>query len=299
MTAPPVTAVAEDLDPHDPAPVETRWAVLILTGAVAGVLSGLFAVGGAIVMVPLLVWRAGMDHRRAAATSLVAIIPTAVVSSATYLLHADVDVVAAGMISVGAIGGAVVGSRLLRRLPMTLLRWLFIGFIVLIAVHLLVSLSETAAAQPFSASTAWSAAGYIALGFLTGVASGLFGIGGAILTVPALGSLFAFGDAVAKGTALLVSIPTSLAGTVSNRRAGGSTAVDVRAGIVLGITASALSVPAVYLSVALPPSVSSISFAALLMVIAVQLGVTALRAGRDPEPHRIHPPATSSVEPVM
>ena len=59
--------------------VRTPWATLILTGAIGGVLSGLFAIGGAIVMVPLLVWRAGMDQRRAAATSLVAIIPTAVV----------------------------------------------------------------------------------------------------------------------------------------------------------------------------------------------------------------------------
>ena len=57
----------------------TPWAALILTGAIGGILSGLFAIGGAIVMVPLLVWRAGMDQRRAAATSLVAIIPTAVV----------------------------------------------------------------------------------------------------------------------------------------------------------------------------------------------------------------------------
>ena len=84
-------ASAEQLRAHRP------WAALILTGAVGGILSGLFAIGGAIVMVPLLEWRAGMDHRRAAATSLVAIIPTALVSSATYLAHADVDIVAAAL----------------------------------------------------------------------------------------------------------------------------------------------------------------------------------------------------------
>ena len=58
-------------------------------------------------MVPLLVWRARMDQRRAAATSLVAIIPTAVVSSATYLAHGDVDVIAGLFVAVGAILGAV------------------------------------------------------------------------------------------------------------------------------------------------------------------------------------------------
>ena len=58
------------------------------------------------------------------------------------------------------------------------------------------------------------------LGVLTGVASGLFGIGGAIISVPLLGSVFALSAVVAKGTALLVSIPTSLAGTISNRHGG-------------------------------------------------------------------------------
>ncbi len=282
VTTSTATTVADGPAWELPARIETRWAVLMITGAMAGVLSGLFAIGGAIVMVPLLVWRAGMDQRRAAATSLVAIIPTAVVSSLTYLIHADVDVVAAALISTGAIGGAVIGSRLLRRLPLTWLRWLFIGFIVLIAAHLLIAVPETVAARPLSP---WSVVGYVGLGVLTGVSSGLFGIGGAIIAVPLLGSVFAFGDAVAKGTALLVSIPTSLAGTISNRRAGGGAAVDVRAGLILGMTASAASVPAVYLSVALPTAVSSISFAALLIAIAVQLGVKAARADR-PQPKR-------------
>ena len=123
------TAVASP-EPRQPTPTRARipWIALMITGAIGGILSGLFAIGGAIVMVPLLVWRTGMDQRRAAATSLVAIIPTAVVSSATYLAHADVDVIAAALISAGAIGGAIIGSRLLRRLPLQWLRWIFIAF---------------------------------------------------------------------------------------------------------------------------------------------------------------------------
>lgn len=263
MTAAP----AEKLGAHRP------WAALIVTGAVGGILSGLFAIGGAIVMVPLLEWRAGMDHRRAAATSLVAIIPTAVVSSATYLAHADVDVAAAALISVGAIGGAVVGSRLLRRLPLEWLRWLFIAFILLVAAHLLIAVPDTERALALSPLVAL---GYLVLGVMTGVASGLFGIGGAIITVPLLGAVFGLSAVVAKGTALLVSIPTSLAGTVGNRH--GSNPVDVPAGLILGVTAAATSVPAVYLAVALPPAVSAGTFAVLLVAIAIQLGVKAVHA---------------------
>jgi uncharacterized membrane protein YfcA len=255
-----------------PSPIP--WAALFLTGAVGGILSGLFAIGGAIAMVPLLVWRAGMDQRRAAATSLVAVIPTAVASSATYLAHGAVDVVAALLISSGAIGGAVIGSRLLQRLPMAWLRWAFIGFILAVAAHLVIDTHESARAMAFSPVVA---AGYVVLGIVTGVASGLFGIGGAIIAVPVLGSVFGFTDVIAKGTALLVSIPTSLAGTVGNRR--GDSSVDVRAGLILGVTAAVTAVPAALLAVALPPEVSGLMFAALLVAIAVHLSIKARRAG--------------------
>lgn len=251
----------------------TPWPALVLTGAIGGILSGLFAIGGAVVMVPLLVWRAGMDQRQAAATSLVAIIPTAVVSSATYLVHADVDIVAAGLISAGAIGGATIGSRLLRRLPLQWLRWIFIAFIVLIAAHMLVVTPEPVRALGLSPLVA---VGYVGLGVLTGVASGLFGIGGAIISVPLLGSVFALSDVIAKGTALLVSIPTSVAGTISNRHS--SSPVDVRAGLILGVTAATTSVPAVYLAVALSPEVSAVTFAVLLIAIAIQLIIKAAHA---------------------
>jgi len=111
---------------------------------------------------------------------------------------------------------------------------------------------------------------------MTGIASGLFGIGGAIISVPLLGSVFAFGDAIAKGTALLVSIPTSLTGTLGNRH--GDNPVDIRAGLILGVAAAATSVPSVYLAVALPSAVSSTTFAALLVAIAAQLTIKAVRA---------------------
>ena len=86
---------------------------------------------------------------------------------------------------------------------------------------------------------------------------------------------------IAKGTALLVSIPTSLAGTISNRH--GSNPVDVRAGLILGVTAAATSVPAVYVAVALPPAVSAMTFAVLLIAIAIQLIIKAVHAGRTDE----------------
>ncbi len=122
--------------------------------------------------------------------------------------------------------------------------------------------------------TPWVMFGYVALGVVMGVASGLFGIGGGIIAVPLLVSVFAVGELVAKGTALLVSIPTSAVGTLSNRRGN---MVDVRAGLIIGAAAAAASVPAVFVAVAIPAAVSGTLFAVLLLAVAAQLTIKAVR----------------------
>ncbi|MET8999264.1 sulfite exporter TauE/SafE family protein [Amycolatopsis sp. NPDC004169] len=250
------------------------WATLAAIGAVGGVLSGLFAIGGGILMVPLLMWRARLGQRQAAATSLVAVIPAAVVGSATYLAHGAVSIAGAALLAPGVIAGAVAGSYLLRRLPLAWLRWMFIAFVVANAIRLLAVAPERG--HPVHL-TAGVALGYVGVGLVVGIASGLFGIGGGIIAVPLLISGFAVSDLIAKGTALLVSIPASVAGTVTSRRSG---LVDVRAGLVVGTAAAAASVPAVYAALVIPPALSGILFAALLLAVAVQLVVKALSAQR-------------------
>ena len=246
-------------------------------GVVGGLLSGLFAIGGGILMVPLLVWRAGLDQRRATATSLVAIVPTAVVGSGTYLLHGAVDLPAAALIAVGAVGGALIGSHLLRRISSPALRWMFIVFIVGIAARLLFVAPQRGHEVDVSAAVA---GGYVMLGLVMGVASGLFGIGGGIIAVPLMITFFGTSDLVAKGTALVVSIVTSVVGSATNARAG---QVDLRAGLVLGAFAALASIPAVLLALALPPRLSAVLFSVLLVLVAGQLTARALRERRPPE----------------
>lgn len=247
------------------------WVVLAVIGIVGGALSGLFGIGGGIVMVPLLVTLAGLNQRRAAATSLVAIIPAAIVGSITYLANGEIDIVAGAIISVGAVAGALIGSSLLRRLSLAWLSWMFIALLLVVAVRLLIVVPERGEALELSAGVAF---GYVALGLVMGIASGLFGIGGGVIAVPALVAIFGISDLIAKGTSLLVMIPTSIVGTISHVRAR---AVDVRAGLVVGVTATVASVPGALLALALPPRLSSILFAILLLVVAAQLIVRAIR----------------------
>ncbi|RXZ45855.1 sulfite exporter TauE/SafE family protein [Agromyces binzhouensis] len=124
---------APDPDAAPAAPAAWR---LVVVGVLGGLLSGLFGVGGGIVMVPLLILLAGMDQRRAAATSLVAIVPTALVGSIAYLVNGQVDLVAAALVAAGGIVGGWIGATLLARLPLEWLRWLFIAMLVVVAIRL-------------------------------------------------------------------------------------------------------------------------------------------------------------------
>ncbi|MDR2379062.1 MAG: TSUP family transporter, partial [Bifidobacteriaceae bacterium] len=56
-------------------------------GAIGGLASGMFGVGGGIAMVPLLIWLGRLDQRRASAASLAAIMPTALAGAASYGLR--------------------------------------------------------------------------------------------------------------------------------------------------------------------------------------------------------------------
>jgi len=247
---------------------------LVALGLVTGVFSGTFGAGGGIILVPLLVTFARLDQRRASATSLLAILPGSVTGAITYFAHGEVDLVAAAIISIGAVAGSVLGAFLLKRLPLAALTWGFIVLLLLVAARL--ALVEPVRGHPLEL-TVWVVVAYIALGVVMGVTSGLFGVGGAVVAVPALVAGLGVSDLIAKGTTLAVIIVTSITGTATNRRSG---LVDVRTALVVGGVAAVAAVGGSFVGLALPPRLSTVLFAALLVVTAVQLTVRAIRRGR-------------------
>jgi uncharacterized membrane protein YfcA len=206
---------------------------------------------------------------------LLAIVPTAIAGSVTYLLAGSVDLFAALFLAIGGVAGSLIGTRLLRRLPLGVLRWGFIALMIVIAVRMVLVIPERG--TDFVEPSVWAALGLVVLGVFIGIASGLFGIGGGVIAVPALIAVFGLGDLLAKGTSLLFMIPTAVSGSISNSRAG---LVDVRSGIVLGVTATLASFGGAALAFLMSPQVSSYLFAALLLVAIVQLTLRAIRLGR-------------------
>jgi uncharacterized membrane protein YfcA len=235
-------------------------------GALAGALSGLFGVGGGILIVPGLVLLLGMGQRRAHATSLAAIVPVAAAGAAGYAVSGSVDWPVAGLLTVGGVLGAVAGTHALGRIPERGLRVIFALFMLAAAAAL--PFEATAGGESASQVGVLSGGLLVLLGAVAGGLAGLLGVGGGIVMVPGLVLLAALPQAVAKGTSLVVIIPTALVGTARNLHRED---VDVTVAAAVGATGVITSFVASLLSVRLDPVLSAVLFGALLVAMAVRL----------------------------
>ncbi|MRH27797.1 TSUP family transporter [Microbacterium sp. SYP-A9085] len=248
--------------------------LFIAIGLGSGLLSGLFGVGGGTVIVPMLTILAGFEHRRAAGTSLAAIVPIAAVGVISYAVHDAVAWIPALILAAAAVVGAQLGTWLLARLPVTALRWAFVGFLVVVIVGLFLVVPSRDAQIEL---TVLSVLALIGTGLVTGILSGLLGVGGGIIIVPALMLGFGASDLIAKGTSLLMMIPTALSGTVGNLRRGN---VDMVAAALIGVSACTTTALGAWLAALIDPMLGNILFAAFVVFIAVQMALKAVRGGR-------------------
>lgn len=247
------------------------YAAFVVIGLLAGLLSGLFGVGGGTVIVPLLVLLLHFDQRLAAGTSLAAIVPTAAVGVISYAASGSVAWIPAIILAAGAVGGAQIGTWLLPRISQTALRWGFFGFLVVVITSLFLVIPSRDAAFALSW---WSGLALIGVGIGAGILAGLIGVGGGVIVVPVLMLAFGTSDLVAKGTSLLMMIPTAVSGTVGNVRRRN---VDLRAAAVIGVAACTTTALGAWLATIVDPALGNVLFAAYLVVIAVQMAMKAIR----------------------
>jgi uncharacterized membrane protein YfcA len=111
---------------------------LAAIGTAAGLVSGLFGVGGGAVIVPLLVLWLGYGLAEATGTSLAAIVPTAAVGMTAQALYGNVHFGYGLLIGLPALAGVVLGTYLQQRVPSRTVARLFAGLLVVVAVELLV-----------------------------------------------------------------------------------------------------------------------------------------------------------------
>ncbi len=116
-----------------------RYVIAALIGLVSGVASGLFGVGGGLIMVPGMAVLMKTDIKIAVGTSLAVIVPTAITGMIKHSQLRQIDWHLVAMLAPTAILGGFIGPWLTTKLSSTELQRLFGGFVVLVGVRLLVA----------------------------------------------------------------------------------------------------------------------------------------------------------------
>ncbi|MEX0757183.1 MAG: sulfite exporter TauE/SafE family protein [Acidimicrobiia bacterium] len=118
------------------------------------------------------------------------------------------------------------------------------------------------------------------IGLIAGVASGLAGIGGGVVMVPAMVFLLDFPQHLAQGTSLLAIVFTSAAGTVVNRR---NANVDVRMALTIGAIGAVVAFVSARLANLVDGDLLRQLFGALVLVSGVRMLIQSLRSEKFSE----------------
>lgn len=117
------------------------WVIIIgllVTGVVAGYLSGLIGIGGGIIIVPALVYIFGYSQHEAQGTTLALMIPPiGILAAMEYYKKGYVDIKIAVIIIVGFLLGSYLGSKLAISIPDDIIRKLFAFLMIAIAIKML------------------------------------------------------------------------------------------------------------------------------------------------------------------
>lgn len=115
------------------------WFFLILTGLAAGIMSGLLGIGGATIVIPILICWFGLSQHLAQGTTLAMMVPPIGILAAWYYWRSgQVNIGWAALLCLGFVFGGLIGAYFANLLPELILRRLFGLFFLLIALRLII-----------------------------------------------------------------------------------------------------------------------------------------------------------------
>ena len=148
-------------------------------------------------------------------------------SALFYSRHGQVDWLVAIELMIGGVIGAAIGARICTLISARRLRRLFGILMALVGIRMLYgaaaaayAVSPSIAGHAISANQFWGALAVVGIGLFTGILSGIFGIGGGIVMIPALVLIFGFAQKMAQGISLAVIIPVSISGALIHNKHG-------------------------------------------------------------------------------
>ena len=206
--------------------------ISLAIGLTAGFFSGIFGIGGGLIMIPLMVGLLKLGQHQAHGTSLVAIVFTGLSGAISYALNGSINLTAAIFLAATAMITARAGARYCNVLPEWKLKKYFGAFLILCAILLVLKpfISKSTEAVPLY----FQIGVFLIAGAFTGFLSGMMGVGGGTIMVPAMVLLAGFSQHLAQGTSLLVMVPAGGVGAFTHWKLG-NVAMGILAGLVPGI----------------------------------------------------------------
>jgi hypothetical protein len=248
-------------------------AVFLSVGVGAGILSGLFGIGGGSLIVPALIALMGMDVLHASATSLAALLlPVGVLGVREYWKAGLVQWKPAGWLSAGLLLGSALGASLALAAPQRVLERGYACFLLYIAFGYL-EVWKRLRGKDRNVDPGPRREGsipvWLLVGFGAGIIAGLFGKGGGVVIVPILMAFFAFRPKEATGTSLAaLQLPVGLPGVIVYARSG---VLDFR---IAGWVAAGLVVGTFFgtrIAIGLKPALFKMLYGLFLLGVAVFL----------------------------
>lgn len=238
--------------------------LLLITGAGAGVFAGMFGIGGGVVIVPVLMLLLNFSPVQAVSTSLAALmLPVGLFAVISYHRANLLSIKGAVLMALGLLITSLLGAEIALALPASTLKQLY-GFFLLYmgwrfaeprmawADWQLIRSGGSVAAPGTAEEEIQRTSGWVlfGIGLVAGVFSGMFGIGGGAIIVPALVGFLNFDQKVAVGTSLAaLMLPVGLPGVLRYYEAG---QLDIGVAIPVSLGLAAGSVIGARIAIGLP-----------------------------------------------
>ncbi len=111
----------------------------IIIGLIAGIISGFFATGGGMIVVPAFVYLLDMSEQKARATSIFVILPMVITSGIFYYKNDYIDWKIGILCAIGGMIGGFLGSKYLQKIPEIYLKGTFVAFLVYVSIRMIIS----------------------------------------------------------------------------------------------------------------------------------------------------------------
>jgi len=260
---------------------QRRPVLLVVGSGVVAFLSTLLGIGGGAFQVQVLAAWAPLRMKRSVGTSLALITGVVFVGMIVQVITQPQDILwaEAGILVAGALAGAPVGRWLLLIIPRQTFRYVFAAFLLIVSIRmfgLIPQATHLIGDAPVVTEPA-TIAFALAAGFLAGMTSTLFGIGGGMVIVPAL--MLGYSELsdkfeIARATSLIAIVPISAWATFLHARKGN---MQWNLLPMLLPLCTVCSVAGVILAYWIHADILTLIFALLLVVMAVKVSLEKVR----------------------